>query len=189
MRLENEPPSPSQQSSGVRLTASEMDAVLNRAIARESSKAEIEPREATLEDALEIARELGISEEQVRASLAEVRSEGLKGGRSDEKRAVVRARRRRAAGVTTALMAAFMAVLLFAPAGSTMTLFGCLLIVAGWLGVGWLIFKARFSPVTDAEADRVELPPVAGTCRVCGKSAYSPQSTFCEEHRYRSERS
>jgi hypothetical protein len=184
MRLENEPPSQSQQTSGVRLTASEMDAVLSRAIARESSGQRLEPREATLEDAIEIARELGISEEQVRASLAEVRAEGLKSDRREEKRAVVRSRRRRAAGIAIAAMAAFMGWVLIGSAGVGATNFAWFLIAAGWLGVAWLIFRARFSPVSDAEADKVELMPVSGTCRVCGKRADSPQSTFCEEHRY-----
>jgi hypothetical protein len=184
MRLENEPPSQSQQTSGVRLSASEMDAVLNRAIARESSGQQLEPRGATLEDALEIARELGISEEQVRASLAEVRAEGLKSGRREEKRAVVRSRRRRAAWVATAAMAAFMGWVLIGSAGVGATVFAWLLIMAGWLGVGWLTFRAKFAQVSDAEADRVELMPVAGTCRVCGEPGYSPQATFCQEHRY-----
>ncbi len=182
MRLENEPQS--QQTSGVRLTASEMDAVLNRAIARESDARKIEPREATLEDALEIARELGISEAQVRASLEEVRAEKLKVARRDEKRAVVRSRRRRAAGVAIAAMAGIMAWVLIGSAGVGATIFAWTLLITGWLGVAWLLFRAKFSPVSDEEADRVELPPVAGTCRLCGRPSFTPQSTFCEEHRY-----
>ena len=184
MRLENEPPSQSQQTSGVRLTASEMDAVLNRAIARDSRGKQLEPREASLEDAIEIASELGISEEQVRASLAEVRSEQVKTGRRDEKRAVVRRRRRTAAWVATAAMAAFMGWILIGSAGVGATVFAWLLVVLGWLAVAWLIFRAKFAPVSDAEADKVELMPVAGTCRVCGEPAITPQATFCQEHRF-----
>jgi hypothetical protein len=185
MRLENEPSSQSQQTSGVRLTASEMDAVLNRAIVRDGSRAALEPREATLEDALEIARELGISEEQVRASLQEVRAEKLKSARREEKRAVVRSRRRLAAWIATAAAAVFTGWLLMGAAGVGLTTLAWASIVLGWLGAGALVYRAKFSPVSDAQADRVELPPVAGTCRVCGKTAHSPQSTFCEEHRYR----
>jgi hypothetical protein len=188
MRLENEPSSQLEQSGSVRLTATEMDEVLNRAIARDSQGLQVEPRTATLGDAVEIAQELGISEEQVRASLVEVRAEKLQSGRRDEKRAVVRARRRRTAGVAIAGMAALTAFVLFGSAGGAATIFTWFLIAAGWLSVAWLILRAQFASVSDKEADAVELTPVAGTCRVCGAPASSPQSTFCDEHRYQGPR-
>jgi hypothetical protein len=31
----------------------------------------------------------------------------------------------------------------------------------------------------------VDLPPVPGTCQVCGRPAVNPRSTLCEEHTYR----
>jgi len=54
------------------------------------------------------------------------------------------------------------------------------LVAAGVFGVGFLSEMMKRNPVKAAGP-----PPVAGTCRVCFRPAHTPQSTFCDEHRYK----
>src|SRR5207244_4004612 len=54
------------------------------------------------------------------------------------------------------------------------------LLLAVFLAVRWLIL-----PISDDEADRAQLLPVAGVCRVCGKPAINARATFCDEHAYK----
>ena len=54
------------------------------------------------------------------------------------------------------------------------------LVAAGVFAVGFLVEMMKRNPAKAAGP-----PPVAGTCRVCFRPAHTPQSTFCEEHRYK----
>jgi hypothetical protein len=54
------------------------------------------------------------------------------------------------------------------------------LVAAGVFGVGFLLEMMRRNP-----AKAAGLAPVPGTCRVCFRPAHTPQSTFCDEHRYK----
>jgi hypothetical protein len=164
----------------MRLTTEELTEVLNTAIARQGEVELQAAPPATLEEAVEIARQLNIPEEHVLAAAEEVRRRGMRGRR----RAALR--RRRAAGLQLAAAGAGLFTLaglgLLALSVPPLVAFGPLLVAAVWL---FAAFRARFAPISDAEADRVELPPVPGECRVCGRPACSANATFCAEHRYR----
>ena len=54
------------------------------------------------------------------------------------------------------------------------------LVAAGVFAVGFLAEMMKRNPAKAAGT-----PPVPGTCRVCFRPAHTPQSTFCEEHRYK----
>ena len=54
------------------------------------------------------------------------------------------------------------------------------LVAAGVFAVGFLAAMMKRHPEKASGP-----PPVPGTCRVCFRPAYTPQSTFCEEHRYK----
>ena len=117
-----------------------------------------------------IAEELGIPEEHVRAALAaQQRKKNATGG-----------------GLTMPLLAALAAGLL---AGVALGLVGVtallavplgVLVAASVFGAGFLAEMMKRNPAKSAGP-----PPVPGTCRVCFRPAHTPQSTFCDEHRYK----
>lgn len=182
MRLENE-----QQAAaapGVRLTPNELQEVMTEAIQRHGQAeraAEQRTGLSTVEDALEIARSLNIPEEHVRAAIADRGRLKLR----EERRLAVRGRRR--AGFLFGLASVVgLEVLLSFVGFASLTLFTLLLLHVPLLAVlGILAHRWLAAPVSDAEADRTEVLPVTGKCRVCGADAYAPRATFCEEHRYR----
>jgi hypothetical protein len=157
----------------IALTPDELQEVLRSAISRQSGS--YEPREqlSTLEEAIEIARQAGVEEEHVVRAAADLQQHRLRG----VKRAVARSRRA-------------MQLVLYVPLALGMSLFGLFLGLPWWLALffwlplAWLGWRVT-QPVTDAEADRIELPPEAGVCRVCGAPAHSPRATFCRAHQYR----
>lgn len=164
----------------MRLSQEELSEVLNRAISRQGEAQQYSGDVTSLDEAMEIARQLNIPEEHVRAAAEELGRTGMR----TRKREVVRTRR--ATGFAVAGMAAGLAALL--------TIAVLALHLPLWLGLAplaltviWVIAAARgrFAPISDAEADRVELPPVPGECRVCGRPAQSSRSTFCDLHQYR----
>lgn len=169
------------EADSVRLTPDELQALMGDAIRRHGqTERESDPLDrslATLEDAYEIARQLNIPEEHVRAAVAERQ----KGKLRDQKRAVVRSRRQARFVIVLgiAVLTAVGAVL----AGMNIGLIA----VAALFGIGAIFagIQAKTAPVSNEEADRVELPPQPGACRVCGAPAYNERATFCAQHRFR----
>jgi hypothetical protein len=146
--------------------------------ARAGTEAEVAAPETaalTVENAVEIARELGLEEEQVRKAAGTVYRRRLR----PERRAAIRARRR-----TAFLGSAVVAALGIGAAALAIpgALPGLLAILAVPAVLAWRWLAA---PISDQEADALELPPVPGLCRVCGLPAQAPNSTFCGVHRYR----
>lgn len=188
MPLEHEHDPQVKSPPGPALSAADLSAILDSAIARHSEA--LRSDQTTLEEAIDIARQLNIPEEHVIAAAEELRrrkaaeaAEHRQGAGRSLRRARIRAGRRTAFLVASALAALFVAPWFFgAPdaARPTITYFLLCALPVAFFAWRWLI-----SPVSDAQADRVELPLVAGTCRVCQAPASTPQSTFCEEHRYR----
>ena len=163
----------------MRLTQEELSEVLNRAISRQGEAEKYSGAVSSLDEAVEIARQLNVPEEHVRAAAEEL---GRAGMRARKREAVLT---RRATAFTSAAIATGLAALL--------TVAVLALHLPLWLGLAplaltviWLVAAARgrFAPISDAEADRVELPPIPGECRVCGRPATIPRSTFCELHQY-----
>ncbi|HTE19897.1 MAG TPA: hypothetical protein VK689_16150, partial [Armatimonadota bacterium] len=162
------------------LTPDELQDVMSDAISRHSDaerRREEHSTLATVEDALEIARTLNIPEEHVRAAVADRQRHKLRA----ERRAAARRSRGNAFMLALALSAP---VLLFSLRGGVLR-GGLVIVLLLALVNAFLAWRWLAAPVTDAEADRVELMPVPGKCRVCGAPAYTPRATFCEAHRYK----
>ncbi|MGV3719869.1 MAG: hypothetical protein ACO1SX_03080 [Actinomycetota bacterium] len=154
-----------------------MSSLLNDAITRHSQSQRSPVSTGTLEEALEIARQLDIPAEHVMAAAQEVQLRRLR----EVRRGIARQRRKApfVAALAIAMGIAVVVILVKLAIGGILS---ALLAFLPALYLGWRWLAA---PVTDAEADAVELPPVPGTCRVCGASATTPRSTFCTEHEYR----
>ena len=184
MRVQNEPTQASVNGaappSAVKLSAGELDAVLQGAIARHGDSKSAEPAGTTLEEALDIARQLDIPEEHVLASVQDLQKLRLR----QQRRELAKARRRLDSRVTLVIAAVVGAI------GATLGLRGgfsplALLTLGGAAMLVFWALRAAMSPVTDAEADAFEIPPVAGVCRTCGVPAITSKATFCEAHRYK----
>ena len=155
------------------LSGDELTAVLQEAsrLQGEALKQESEvPALKSGGDVFALAEELGIPEEHVRAALA----------------AQQRRKQSTGGGTARSLLVAGAAGLL---AGVGLALFGvpallaiplAAVVAAAAFAVGFTAAMMKRYPAKAAGP-----PPVAGTCRVCFRPAHTPQSTFCEEHRYK----
>ena len=160
------------------LTQDELSRVLHAAIQRHADAERQAGGLVTLEEALEIARQLDIPESEVLAAAEAIRRERELEALRPQKRAAVRMARRHAFLAGLAGFGGLGAIVSWL---TTSPLFvGIGLLLSLYLAVRWLVFR-----ISDAEADRVELLPLAGVCRVCGKPAITPRATFCEEHAYK----
>lgn len=167
----------SSPSPSLRLSYEELTAVLNDAIARHSEAERQTERPASLEDALDVARQLAIPEEHVIAAARELQRRRVR----ELRRAAARERRKAPFLAALGLAAAIgLVVALVRP--SLGGLVSVLLVGLTALYLGW---RWKVAPVSDTEADRTELPPMPGHCRVCGSEATTPRATFCTEHEYR----
>lgn len=167
--------------SSVRLSAEELQEVMNDAIRRagqaERASDPLDRKVLTVEDAIGIGRDLNIPEEHVRAAVA------------DRQRAKLRVQRREMVQIQR--RTSFFVALVGAVGLSVLAAMGAanwILMLMGaffWLAALIQGYRWKMAPVTDREADRVDVLPVAGTCRVCGTPAYNERATFCEVHRYK----
>ena len=158
--------------SGTQLSSKELAEVVQEASRRhgEAIKSDDAGRDlASVDDAYAVAEELGIPVEHVRAALASRESRKAK--------------------------SAVPGTVVFSIAGAAVTAGGLMLLglpailgVAAGIGAGVLIVIAGFIVgAMKRNPQKQEGPsPVPGTCRVCFRPAHSPESTFCEEHRYKS---
>lgn len=178
MRLEHQ-----QESRGVRFSPEELEAVMKSAIARHGAAERdadwvMASGATTLEEAVEIGLQLGIPEEHVRAAARESQQNRLR----ERQVETVLARRKTAFACAAAgLVAGIIAFGLAGQRGAEVWL-TALAAMVPVLGVFYWWLRAS---VSEEEANRVAVIPVAGVCRVCGAEAYSERSTFCEEHRYK----
>jgi Flp pilus assembly protein TadB len=166
-----------KKSAALRLSHDELTDVLNDAIARQSKAEYQTERPSSLEDALEVARQLAIPEEHVLAAAQELQRRRLR-----EQRRTVARDRRQAPFLAAVGLAIGIGLVVMLTRPSLGGFISVLLVALPALYLGW---RWRAAPVTDAEADRTELPTTPGHCRVCGATATTPRSTFCSEHEYR----
>ena len=159
------------QGGGTQLSSAELAEVLQEASRRhgEAIKNGETGRDMTsVTDAYAVAEELGIPVEHVRAALASREARGAK--------------------------SAMPGTIVFAVAGAAVTAIALVVAglptfigVAGGIGAGMAILIAGF--IAGAMKRNPQKPsgpsPVPGTCRVCFRPAHTPESTFCEEHRYK----
>ena len=167
------------------LSQDEISEVLNRAIARQAEAPLAHEQAGTLEQAIEIARQLNVPEEHVLAAAEELRLQRGQ-ARTAEERALQRAwkrqqvRARRQKGFLASLVAG-----VAAGGGMLLAQLDPAFLALLPLALPVLSGLRLLTPVSDTEADRVEVMPVAGTCRVCGRDAHTPQASFCDEHRFK----
>jgi hypothetical protein len=188
MRLDQTDPSHAAPPGGnaVRLSEDELTQVVNDAIARQSEAERAREETAgmsTLEDAIEIARSLDIPEEHVLAAAEELQRRKFR----EVKRAALQGKRRTSLGRWAAASGGALALLAAAHFGLGPGFPEWVAAVPALVSVpaALLALRRAFSRVPDREVDRADLLPQAGTCRVCGRPAYSPSATFCDLHRYR----
>lgn len=158
--------------SGTQLTPKELAEVLQDASRRqgEAIKNEDAGRDVTtVDDAYSLAEELGIPVEHVRAALAE------------------RERRKAGSAVPVAIAVAVGGAVI--TAGALVVILGMpvLIGVTAGLTAGMVLGAASFiAGAMKRHPQKLSGPaPVPGICRVCLRPAHTPESTFCEEHRYK----
>jgi hypothetical protein len=162
------------QSGGTPLSSKELTEVLQEASRRhgEAIKNEETGRDLTsVDDAYAVAEELGIPVEHVRAALASQESRKAKSAIPGTIVVAV------AGAAVTAGALIFLSLSPF-------------LAVAGGIGVGLVVTVAGFivGAMKRNPQKQSGPAPVPGTCRICFRPAHTPESTFCEEHRYKSPR-
>jgi hypothetical protein len=166
-----------------RLSPDELQSVMQDAIARHGAaerQAEAAQELRTLssvEEAMEIARQLDIPEEHVRAALRQRERELLRPQRREQ------AARKRRGEFIFSLVVSIALTAAMGLIGALGSILG-LAVLAIWI-LPLMLGLRLLTAVSDAAADREELPPVAGVCRVCGAPAYNERATFCEAHRYK----
>ena len=157
----------------IALSGDELTAVLQEAsrLQGEALKQESEvPALKSEGNVFAIAEELGIPEEHVRAALANQRRKQKVTGSGVAMPLLIAGAAGLLAGVGLGLVG--LPTLLAAPLA--------VLVAAGVFAVGFLLEMMKRNP-----AKAAGLAPVPGTCRVCFRPAHTPQSTFCDEHRYK----
>ena len=155
------------------LSSDELTAVLQEAsrLQGEALKQESEiPSLKSESNVFALAEELGIPEEHVRVALAAQQQKKQSAGGGAVRSLVV-------AGAG-GLLGGLGLVLVGIPALLAVPL--AALLAAGIFAVGYIAAMMRRHPAKASGP-----PPVAGTCRVCFRPAHTPQSTFCDEHRYK----
>lgn len=154
------------------LSGDELTAVLQEAsrLQGEALKQESEPSLKSEGNVFAIAEELGIPEEHVRAALAaqQQKKQSAGGGTANSLLVAGAGGLLGGLGLGLAGVPALIAIPLAA------------LIAAGVFAVAFIAAMMRRHPAKASGP-----PPVAGTCRICFRPAHTPQSTFCDEHRYR----
>ncbi len=156
-----------------KLSGDELTAVLQEAsrLQGEAQKQDSEvPALRSEDNVFAIAEELGIPEEHVRAALATQQAKAQSAGGGTAVTLVAAGAGGLLAGVGLAL--AGVPALLAVPLA--------VLVAAGVFAVGFLAAMMKRHPEKASGP-----PPVPGTCRVCFRPAHTPQSTFCDEHRYK----
>lgn len=174
-----------EQEAETELSQDEISEILNLAIQRQASAPQAHEQAGTLEQAIEIARQLNVPEEHVLAAAEELRLRKHQAQNAEE-RALQRGWKRRM--VRAGRQRNFLASLVAGVAGGAAMLLAHVhpdLLALLPLALPALSGLRLAMPVSDEEADRVEVPPRAGVCRVCGDEAHTPESTFCDRHRFK----
>lgn len=164
------------------LSSDELAAVIKEAAKKqgEELKREQATSVTTMDDAYSLARELGIPEEYVTEAAGDLDARRY----TDLRVGQLRGRRMiqflAAAGIGAVVVGAIWVLGL----GGWLTF----LMAAGLAGLIALIALVRWLAVAvgDVNLKQIGPAPVPGRCRVCGQAAVTPESTFCEEHRYKS---
>lgn len=163
------------------LSSDELASVIKEAAKKqgEDLKREQTASVTTMDDAYALARELGIPEEYVTEAAG-----SLDARRYGELRLGQLRGRRLVQFLVTAVVGAGAVALIWALGLGWITF----LALSGLAGLVVLVALIRWLAVAMGDVDLKQLgpPPVPGRCRVCGQAAVTPESTFCDEHRYRS---
>lgn len=192
MPLEHSPES-AAKGPRVKLTEAEVSQLLDEAMARHRQAEALPEKVLSIEDAVEIARTMGIPEEHVHAAAAELQRRRpaeapvvLEAAELARRRDIVRSRRAQKFYLSLGL-SVFLTVAMWGLVGASGGSAALLLLLTGGVLAAVLGTLARWlwAPVTPQELEKLDVPPPPGRCRVCGARAYTPQATFCEQHRYK----
>lgn len=163
------------------LSADELAAVIKEAARRQGDdlKREGTTSVTTMDDAYALARELGIPEEYVTEAAGDL-----------ESRRFMESQIGRLRGRRLVQFVVWLGIGIGVVAAASLLNLGWLafLLAAGVAGLIVLVALVRWLSVAMGGADLKQIgpAPVPGRCRVCGRPAVTPESTFCEDHRYRS---
>jgi len=135
---------------------------------------------STMDDAYALAQELGIPEEYVTEAAGDLEVRKYAGIR-------IRSIRRK----RLVQLAAMIGIGVGAVGVAWLMNLGGFLTWLGILGIGGLIVLVALVrwlavAIGDPNLKQIGPSPVAGICRVCGRTAVTAESTFCDDHRYRS---
>lgn len=160
------------------LSSDELSSVLSKASRIQAEKQQVGREVATVDQAFETARELGINDEHVREAIDELRRQK---GRRALFRAATRRRRRAFLRFVATMLGTVVIVGIAAGLGTARVVALAMAIPFLILGFQWMraLFFERYPAVA------AEFGPLAGECRVCGNPAWQPKATFCSEHRPR----
>lgn len=162
------------------LSSDELTEVITEAARKqgEDLKREQTSSVTTMEDAYALAREIGIPEEYVSEAAGSLEAKRY------SSLMVSQIRGKRLVHFLAALGIGVAAIGVAWLLGGWLTF----LAAAGFAGLIVLVALVRWLAVAVGDTDLKQLgpPPVPGRCRVCGRTAVTPESTFCDEHRYRS---
>jgi len=164
------------------LSGDELTSIIEEAAKRqgEALKREQSTSVTTMDDAYALARELGIPEELVTEAAGDLDAKRYTEARLGQ----IRGKRLRQFLAALGSGAGVLAIVWLMKLGGWATL----LTAVGVVGVIVLIALVRWIIVAMGDTDLKQIgpPPVPGRCRVCGRTAVTPESTFCDDHRYRS---
>jgi len=164
------------------LTNDELTSIIEEAARKqgEDLKKEQATSVTTMDDAYALARELGIPEEYVTEAAGDLDAKRY----AEATLGRIRGKRLVQFLAVLGVGAGVLAIVWVLKLGSWMTL----LTAAGIAGLIVLVALVRWIAVAMGDTDLKQIgpPPVQGRCRVCGRTAVTPESTFCEEHRYKS---
>ncbi len=135
---------------------------------------------STMDDAYSLARELGIPEEYVTEAAGDLEVKKYAGIRIRD----IRRKRLVQLAAMIGIGVGAVGIALLMNLGGFLTWLG----VLGIAGLIVLVALVRWLGVAlgDPNLKQIGPAPVAGICRVCGRSAVTAESTFCDDHRYRS---
>jgi hypothetical protein len=163
------------------LSSDELASIIKEAARRqgEDLKRDDTKPVSTIDDAYAVARELGIPDEYVTEAAGD-----LQARRFTELQVRQIGRKRLTQLVTMLGLGIGVVALVWMLGIGWLTFLG----VAGLAGLVIMVALIRWLSVAigDPGLKQIGSAPVPGRCRVCGREAVAPESTFCDEHRYKS---
>jgi hypothetical protein len=153
-------------------TPDELTALLQQASQLDARKVE-QSHPVSLADALQTARDLGIPEEHVLMAAEDLKRSKVKVAR---RRHALVSRRNAFIRFLFITLSVSIGMLLMSGLHTALVIFAAMSIPLLLLGSRWIM--ARIDPTEGGHSG-----PEPGVCRVCGRTAWNPNATFCTLHK------